>query len=96
MRRPMCQPRRNLEYPTERRSALDVNDFANTVHAGIRITTHGSDWYYTVTANTGVAILVSLGLAFTEPRSERLFYHITAAITLVATVVCFSMGSTLG
>lgn len=28
----------------KRNNALDVNDFTNTVHAGIHITTHGSDW----------------------------------------------------
>ena len=32
----------------------------------------------------------------TDIMIERLFYRIKAAITLVATVVCFSMGSTLG
>lgn len=52
--------------------------------------------YYTVTAIMGVATLIFLGLAFTKPRSQRLFHYITAAITLVATVAYFSMGSNLG
>lgn len=36
------------------------------------------------------------GLAFTKPRTERVFHYITAAITLVASIAYFTMGSNLG
>lgn len=37
-----------------------------------------------------------MGLSFRKARSQRLFHYITAAITLVASIAYFSMGSNLG
>lgn len=78
----------------------------------IAITTHGSDWYFVspllvftglslinlkaVTAVMFVATLAFIGLSFTKPRPHRLFHYITAAITLVASIAYFTMGSDLG
>jgi len=64
--------------------------------ADLNITTRGSDWYYTVCAVMAVSTFAFMGLSFTKPRSDRLFHYITAAITLVASIAYFSMGSGLG
>ncbi len=43
-----------------------------------------------------VSTLVFMGLSFSKPRSHRIFHYITAAITLVAAIAYFTMGSDLG
>lgn len=77
--------------------ALRIN--GNTVNgrtADIAITTHGSDWYWTVCAVMTVSTMAFLGLAFTKPRSQRVFHYITAGVVLVAAIAYFSMASNLG
>ncbi|WPH00960.1 Hypothetical protein R9X50_00379400 [Acrodontium crateriforme] len=82
---------------TKRNDALNVNgDTVNGVRADIAITTHGSDWYWAVTAVMIVATMAFMGLATTKPRQHRIFHYITASITLVASIAYFSMGSNLG
>ncbi|KAK5107740.1 hypothetical protein LTR62_000716 [Meristemomyces frigidus] len=85
--------------------ALAVNGFlsnapiesSNTViYADNAITVNGSDWYFTVCAVMMVATLAFVGLALTQPRQKRIFHYITAAITMVASIAYFSMGSNLG
>ncbi|MCJ1464914.1 ion channel activity [Pseudocyphellaria aurata] len=68
----------------------------NGGRSDIAITTHGSDWYYAVTAIMFVSTLAIVGHSFTKPRSHRVFHYITAAITLVASIAYFTMGSDLG
>jgi bacteriorhodopsin len=80
-----------------RNDALAIN--GNTVNgatADIAITTRGSDWYWAVCAVMTVSTLAFLGLAFTKPRSHRLFHYITAGVTMVAAIAYFSMASNLG
>ena len=43
-----------------------------------------------------VATLSFIGLSYTKPRTHRIFHYITAAITMVATIAYYSMGSNLG
>lgn len=43
-----------------------------------------------------VSTFAIVGLSFTKPRTHRIFHYITAAITLVASIAYFSMGSDLG
>lgn len=62
----------------------------------IAITTHGSDWYWAVTAVMTCATLAFIGLSVMKPRSHRLFHYITAAVTMVASIAYFSMASNLG
>lgn len=62
----------------------------------IAITTHGSDWYWAVTAVMTCATFAFIGLAMTKPRTHRIFHYITAAITMVASIAYFSMASNLG
>ncbi|KAI1423913.1 bacteriorhodopsin [Xylaria sp. FL1777] len=64
--------------------------------ANLQITSHGSDWYYTVCSMMGVTTLIVMGLAFSKPQTHRLFHYISAAITAVACVAYFAMASNLG
>lgn len=74
-----------------------LQDNANVFNkADLDITTHGSDWYYTVCAIMGVSSLVMMGLSFSKPQTHRLFHYITAAILFIACISYFSMGSGLG
>ncbi|KAL9114304.1 MAG: hypothetical protein Q9227_001726 [Pyrenula ochraceoflavens] len=77
--------------------ALGINGFTN--NSGTtdnHLTTHGSDWYWAVTAVMAVSTAAIIGLAFTIPQRKRLFHYITAAITMVASIAYFSMASNLG
>ncbi|QDS67723.1 hypothetical protein FKW77_005808 [Venturia effusa] len=83
----------------EKRSneALRIN--GNTVNgatADIAITTHGSNWYWAVTALMIVCTTAFLALGHMKPRQDRIFHYITAAITMVAAIAYFSMASNLG
>jgi bacteriorhodopsin len=49
-----------------------------------------------VTAILGAATFVIMALSFSKTRANRLFHYITAAITLVASIAYFCMGSNLG
>lgn len=73
-----------------------IGNTVNGVTSNINITTHGSDWYWAVFALMTTATLVFSGLAFTKPRSHRIFHYITASITMVAAIAYFSMASNLG
>lgn len=76
-----------------------LTPYSNTVNgksSDINITTHGSDWYWAVCAVMTIATFTFVGLSTRKPRSERIFYYITAAITMVASIAYFSMGSNLG
>ncbi|KAL8941900.1 MAG: hypothetical protein Q9216_001973 [Gyalolechia sp. 2 TL-2023] len=64
--------------------------------SAIGITTHGSNWYWAVTAVMTVSTFAFIGLSFTKPRTHRIFHYITAAITLVAAIAYFTMGADLG
>jgi bacteriorhodopsin len=75
--------------------ALNVNSMVGA-QADLAITSHGSDWYWTVCAIMTVSTFAYMGLAFTRPKTHRLFHYITAAITLVAAIAYFSMAAGLG
>lgn len=62
----------------------------------INITTHGSDWYWAVTAVMAVTTFIFAGLSLTKPREKRIFHYITAAITMIASIAYFSMASNIG
>ncbi|ETN45976.1 uncharacterized protein HMPREF1541_00158 [Cyphellophora europaea CBS 101466] len=76
--------------------AVRHNGFTNTVTTNNHITSRGSDWYFAVCAVMAVSTFVIMGLSFRKHRSQRLFHYITAAITLVAAIAYFAMGSNLG
>jgi hypothetical protein len=68
----------------------------NNAHTGVAVTVRGSDWYWTVTAIMITAMIAFVGLAATKTRQQRIFHYITASITMVAAIACFSMASNLG
>jgi bacteriorhodopsin len=72
------------------------NVFSYPVMSDINITTHGSDWYWAVTAVMAVSSFVFIGMSFRVGRERRIFHYITAAITLVASIAYFTMASNLG
>ena len=78
--------------------ALSANPdvFNYPTMSDINITTHGSDWYWAVTAVMAASTFVFMGLSFQKPRRDRIFHYITAAITLVASIAYFTMASNLG
>lgn len=80
----------------KRNNVFNENGFTNTVATDNHITTRGSDWYFAVTAVMAVSTFAFMGLSLRKDRSQRLFHYITAAITLVAAIAYFSMGSNLG
>jgi len=87
-------------FGMERRAndALTTNPdvFLYPTSSQINITTHGSDWYWAVTAVMTVSSFAFIGMSFTVPRRNRIFHYITAAITLVASIAYFTMASNLG
>jgi bacteriorhodopsin len=72
------------------------NHFNYPVASDINITTHGSDWYWAVTAVMAVSTLIFMAMSFKVSRTNRIFHYITAAITLVASIAYFTMASNLG
>lgn len=78
--------------------ALNANPdvFRYPTSSQINITTHGSDWYWAVTAVMAASTFVFIGMSFTVPRRNRIFHYITASITLVASIAYFTMASNLG
>jgi len=72
------------------------NVFSYPTSADILINTHGSDWYWAVTAVMALATFAFIGMSYSVPRRNRVFHYITAAITLVASIAYFSMASNLG
>jgi bacteriorhodopsin len=76
--------------------AVNVNGFTNTVMTDNHITSAGSSFYFAVCAVMGVSAFAFMGLASRKHRSQRLFHYLTAAITLVAAIAYFCMGSNLG
>lgn len=84
-------------FERRRNDALRTNpNLVNGKSADIAITTHGSDWYWAVTAVMALTTFIFTGLALTKPRQHRIFHYITAAVTLTAAVAYFSMASNLG
>ncbi|KAG0650256.1 opsin like protein [Hyphodiscus hymeniophilus] len=65
------------------------NDFMYPMSSDINITTHGSDWYWAVTAVMAVSTIAFMGLSFTVPRRNP-------SITMVAAIAYFTMASNLG
>jgi bacteriorhodopsin len=78
--------------------ALNANPnvFLYPQTSDINITTHGSDWYWAVTAVMALSTIIFMGLSFAVPRRNRIFHYITASITLVASISYFTMASNLG
>lgn len=72
------------------------NGNVNNGVAQIAITTHGSDFYFAVCAVMTVSTFAFLAMGQMKPRSDRIFHYITGAVTMVAAIAYFTMGSHLG
>ena len=77
--------------------AVRTNGYTqNGKHAAIAITEHGSDLYYAICAVMGFVTLAILAASTRRPRTDRIFFYITAAINATACIAYFAMGSNLG
>ncbi|KAF2877042.1 hypothetical protein BDV95DRAFT_481532 [Massariosphaeria phaeospora] len=80
-----------------RNNALASNpNTVNGATADIAITTHGSDFYFAISAAMTVSAIIFLGLGQRQPRRNRVFHYITSAVVLVAAIAYFTMGANLG
>jgi len=78
-------------------NALAVNgDTVDGYRSQIHITTHGSDWYWAVTAIMGATTIAIVAHSFTKARSDRVFHYICAGLNMVAFIAYFTMASNLG
>lgn len=80
-----------------RNDATTVNgNSLNGRVADIHQTVRGSDFYFAICAVMGFVALTVIGLSFLKPRTDRIFFYITAAINMTACIAYFTMGSNLG
>ena len=78
-------------------NALNVNtNTQNGKHVDIAITTWGSDWYFAICSVMGFTALAIIGTSYMKPRSDRIFFYLSAALCFTAAVAYFAMGSNLG
>lgn len=62
----------------------------------IAITYQGSDFYYAICAVMGFVALAIVAASATKPRTDRIFFYITAGVNMTACIAYFTMGSNLG
>lgn len=60
------------------------------------ITSHGSDWLWTVFSLFALATLIVVGFSFTKSKNERLFYHLSSIALFVLSIQYFTLASNLG
>ena len=72
------------------------NNTVNDKHVDIAITVRGSDLYFAICAVMGTVALGVIVASSKKPRTDRIFFYITAAINMVACIAYFTMGSNLG
>lgn len=80
-----------------RNNALNLNPSTlNGVTADISSTVRGSDVYFAISAIMGTTAIVILVLSAMKPRTDRIFFYISAALNATACIAYFTMGSNLG
>lgn len=78
-------------------NALNVNtNTQNDKHVEIAITTWGSDFYFAIMSVMGATSLGILALSAMKPRTDRVFFYLSAGLCMVACIAYFAMGSNLG
>ncbi|TLD18414.1 hypothetical protein PspLS_10201 [Pyricularia sp. CBS 133598] len=75
--------------------ALEINSAVGS-QANTALTSHGSDWYFAVTAVMAVSAVTFTGAAIKKPLSHRVFHQTSALFCFVAAIGYFSMASGLG
>jgi len=73
--------------------ALNVNPVDGANNA---LTTHGSDFYWAFFSLFAVATIGFAAFSFRKPRSDRVFYHLFAAVSAITAIAYFTMGADLG
>ncbi|EUC33157.1 hypothetical protein COCCADRAFT_26476 [Bipolaris zeicola 26-R-13] len=71
----------------------------NTVNgrtADIGLTTHGSNFYFSICAVMTVAGFAFAAMSYRIERRNRLFHYITCGVVFVAAIAYFTMGANLG
>lgn len=63
------------EYPNNSHTVSVL--ICSIIASDINITTHGSDWYWAVTAVMAASTFAFIGLSFRVPRTNRIFHYIT-------------------
>ena len=80
-----------------RNDAIRLNPFmVNDRDVVIHQTVRGADWYFTVCAVMGVTAIAILGLSKRKPRTDRVFFYLSATLCFIACIAYFCMGSNLG
>lgn len=78
-------------------NALNVNtNTQNNKTVQIAITRWGSDFYFAIMSIMGATAIGILCASALKPRSDRVFFYMSAALCFTACVAYFSMGSNLG
>ncbi|EKM53782.1 uncharacterized protein PHACADRAFT_148574 [Phanerochaete carnosa HHB-10118-sp] len=72
--------------------ALDLNPPDAVFH----ITTHASDWLFSMFSFNTLVLLLVIGLTLTRPRGTRLFHNLAVIILTTTSIAYFSMASDLG
>ncbi|KXT16998.1 hypothetical protein AC579_7431 [Pseudocercospora musae] len=86
-----------MDQIVKRNDAVRTNGYCqNGKCVDIAITEHGSDFYFAICAVMGFVGLGIVAASYTRPRTDRVFFYISAAINLTAFVAYYSMGSHLG
>jgi bacteriorhodopsin len=82
---------------TKRNSATATNPFVvNDRTVAIHQTVRGSGFYYGICAVMGATAIGILATSKLKPRTDRIFFYLSAALTFTACIAYFSMGSNLG
>lgn len=78
-------------------NALNVNtNTQNNKTVQIAITEWGSDFYFAIMSCMGATAIGILCASALKPRSDRVFFYLSAALCFTACIAYFSMGSNLG
>ncbi|THW15267.1 bacteriorhodopsin [Aureobasidium pullulans] len=86
-----------MSWLGKRNDAIQVNpNTQNNKHVDIAITVRGSDFYFAICAVMGFVALGVMAASAMKPRTDRIFFYITAAINTTACIAYFAMGSNLG
>ncbi|KAG9894395.1 family A G protein-coupled receptor-like protein, partial [Aureobasidium melanogenum] len=81
----------------KRNDAIYVNpNTQNGKHVDIAITVRGSDFYFAWCAVMGAVALGIIISSFMKPRTDRIFFYLTAGVNMTACIAYFALGSNLG
>ena len=81
----------------KRNSATAANPFiVNDRTVEIHQTVRGSDFYHAWCAVMGASAIAILAASKMKPRTDRIFFYLSAALTFTACIAYFSMGTNVG